>query len=714
MKKTLISTGVALALGAIALPAQTFATGGYWDKSDRSQGLKHHWRSKKGGHNGHWGNDSKYIATIDVDGIGDGGKSATGYVFNDRDRDGNFDHGERGIPGVMVSNGIEVVLTDRSGRYRFDESTYREDMNIFVSKPACFELPVDANNVPQFAYVHKEYGSAKEMVFGGLQPTGDLPKSINFPMVRGECKYKFSVAISGDPQPYSNIEVGYVRDTLAKELAERDDIEALVVEGDVMGDDLGLMPRFINNMSIINAPQYFVVGNHDLDFDADTDSDSSDSFRRIWGPNYYSFTIGKVHFVTLDNVQYPCDSTAPDGSIDPEGRWDFCANGKTYNGRITEEQLKWLENDLAYVPEDHLIILNYHIPTVSFIDQYAAKHSEDTIERLYNILGYYWENGEWTEGRPALALSGHTHTNEQFRPGEEFEGWSQASHKFPMPFPQIVAGAAAGSWWSGDFTDEQIPESYQRLGAPKGYYLLSFKGNKYKDEFKASGKAADKQMSLSFNSPDFRDWFGKIKAWYEAGAEGVPPVNTNNLGDNKMLPPTDLADTNLVINVWNGSRDSKVWVKFDDRKAVEAERTQRGEGEGVEESLDPFALRRQLNVLRYALKSTESDENQLWNGDLGDRSDGFELFSASMFKADSQRPSESWMWTVQSNHVWNVPVPADLEEGIHRVEVHTTDVHGNSYKESMLFEVRTPNELPDPADNDPTDEKYDRRVPSEL
>lgn len=714
MKKTLISTGVLLAVGAATTPAQTLATDGIWEKADRSQRSKHQWHTKKSDRHGGWRNDTKYVATIDIDGAGKGGKSVDGYVFHDRNRDGNFNHGERGIPGVMVSNGIDVVVTDRRGRYHFDESLYRSDMNIFVSKPACYELPVDANNVPQFAYVHKEQGSAKQMVFGGLEPTGNLPESINFPMVRGNCKYDFSVAISGDPQPYSNIEVGYVRDTVAKELAERDDLEALIVEGDVMGDDLGLMPRFINNMSVIGVPQYFVTGNHDLDFDADSDADSSDSFRRIWGPNYYSFTIGKVHFVVLDNVQYPCDSAAPDGSIDPAGRWDFCNDGKTYNGRLSEEQLQWLENDLAYVPDDHLIILNYHIPTVSFIDQYAAKHSEDTIERLYNILGYYLHDGGWTQGRPALALSGHTHTNEQYRPGEQFEGWGQASHNFPIPFPQIVTGAAAGSWWSGDFTDEQIPESYQRLGAPKGYYLLKFKGNKYEDEFKASGKPADKQMSLSFNSPGFRSWFNKIKVWYDAGAEGIPPVNVNNLGDAKMLEPADLVATNLVVNVWNGSRDSKVWVKFDDRKAVEAERTQRGEGEGVEETLDPFALRRQLNVLRYALKSTESDQNQIWNGDLGDRSDGFELFSASMFKGNSQMPSEPWMWTVQSNHVWTVPVPDDLDEGIHRVEVYTTDVHGKSYKDSTLFEVRAPNELVDPIDNDPTDEKYDRRVPSEL
>jgi hypothetical protein len=166
--------------------------------------------------------------------------------------------------------------------------------------------------------------------------------------------------------------------------------------------------------------------------------------------------------------------------------------------------------------------------------------------------------------------------------------------------------------------------------------------------------------------------------------------------------------------MWNGSRDSQVWVQFDERDELMAERTQMGEGEGVLESLDPYALRRQLNVLRFALKSTERDENQLWNGTLGDRSDGFELWNASLYKADSQSLLDEWLWTDQSNHIWNIPVPADLEEGIHQVKVRTVDVHGQEARESLLFEVRTPNTLTDPIDNDPTDEKYDRQLPSEL
>jgi len=81
-----------------------------------------------------------------------------------------------------------------------------------------------------------------------------------------------------------------------------------------------------------------------------------------------------------------------------------------------------------------------------------------------------------------------------------------------------------------------------------------------------------------------------------------------------------------------------------------------------------------------------------------------------MFRADNQIPLEDWMWTMQSNHVWTVPVPTDLAEGVRRVRVYTRDVHGQEYADSMLFEIRDPNESEDPKDNDPTDEKYDRQL----
>jgi hypothetical protein len=45
------------------------------------------------------------------------GQQATGIVFHDTNGNGVRDSAERGLPGVLVTNGLNVVQTDADGRY---------------------------------------------------------------------------------------------------------------------------------------------------------------------------------------------------------------------------------------------------------------------------------------------------------------------------------------------------------------------------------------------------------------------------------------------------------------------------------------------------------------------------------------------------------------------------------------------------------------------
>ena len=484
-----------------------------------------------------------YKATIETVGASLDTKMVTGKVFKDRNINGVMDQGERGINNVMVSNGRDVVTTNKHGYY---ELPAFDGMTVFITKPANYDIPVDEDNIPQFFYHHLPEGSP-ELRFGGLDATGPLPDMINFPLIKNKRhkrnKKNFKMIIIGDTQPYSNNEVGYVRDTLAKEFAAMNmkDVEGIIVEGDVLGDDLGLYPRFKQILSVANAPQYYVPGNHDLDFDAPTDENSFDTFKREWGPAYYSFDIGDVHFITLDNVQYPC--------LNHDGEHGFCDTSDTYNGYVTEQQMEWLANDLALVPMDKLVVLNMHIPIISFIDSGSNKHQTDNAGDIYRLL----------EGRPALALSGHTHTLEHFEPGEGARPDIAGLDIPATPFPQIITGAGCGSWWSGDFDDDGVPMSYQRLGAKRGFMVFEFEGNTFKDSFKATGEPAEKQIAVSMLTPTFADWYAQLLDWLRAGADGIPPVNVNDLEDNMIIPLDELYGTTLTANVWNGSSATKVW-----------------------------------------------------------------------------------------------------------------------------------------------------------
>lgn len=251
----------------------------------------------------------------------------TGTVFNDLNKNGQQDAGEPGIQGVMVSDGMNVVLTDAKGGYELPTPSEEDAMNgisIFVTKPAGYQVPVNEDMVPQFYYHHKPAGSplsvhGRPFRYGGLPPTGPLPEAINFPLAETEDVQTFKIIVAGDSQTYSSNEVGYLRDSLVKDVAGMDGLQALFVDGDIMGDELSHYPRYKNVMSLTNIPTYYGAGNHDVDYDSPSYPHSHDTFKREMGPNYYSYDIGQVHFVVMDDIYYPC---TPDMNMD--GLHSFC------------------------------------------------------------------------------------------------------------------------------------------------------------------------------------------------------------------------------------------------------------------------------------------------------------------------------------------------------------------------------------------------------
>ena len=608
--------------------------------------------------------DATYLGSVEAIPGGAAAETASGTVFVDTNRNSKLDNGETGVPGVLVSNGREVVITGTDGRY---ELPAYDDMNVFITKPAGYATPVSEDMIPQFTYVHKVAGSA-DLRFGGLLPTGPLPQAINFPLIEDKVGDDFQCLVFGDTQPYSNQEVSYVRQTVGKLLANRDNsaTQCLLFEGDVMGDDLSLYPRFKKIVATGGVPQYYVAGNHDLDFDAKTDADSFDTFRREFGPEYYSFDIGQVHFVVLDDVRYPCNG------VDAHAFCDLAAK-PSYNGVISERQLEWLKNDLAHVPEDKLIVLNAHIPFVTYTDATAQKHQVDNLDKLYTLIG----------DRPALGLSGHTHTTEQILPGEHFKGWQEATGTGPAKFHQIVTGAVSGSWWAGDLNASGVPHGTQRLGSPRGYYVLDFSGADYVDTYMTFEGTEKDQLHVSFNTPRFRDWAEKLISYtnlYDVPSDITPPVTINDLGDMDMLTQADLADTTyLAINVWNGSKDSKVSFTIDGGPATDAVRTQKGDGEEVLDGptfADPLALARQSTNGRQAIRSTSG----------GDETAGYQTWTGVSWTGIAG-PFQTWMLTTKSSHLWRAELPRDLPVGVHTLTVTTTDRYGRSYTLSKTFEV---------------------------
>lgn len=553
-----------------------------------------------------------------------------GVVYWDQNKDSKLDKNEPGIPNVCVSNGREVVKTDSLGRYTLPAY---DEMVIFVTKPADYDFHLNENNIPQFSYIHQPDGSPSEIKkYQGISPTGALPQSINFPLIKAHHSQNFNAIIMGDTQVYNDMEIGYLRDSVVKELTESDAAFALTL-GDNVGDDLSLYPRLKSVLKGMNLPVFMVPGNHDLNFDSSDDAHSFDTFKREFGPTYYSFNYGKVHFIVLDSIYYP----SPVFSSETR---------KTYHGEIDSQQIEWLRNDLSHVPYDHLVVLNMHIPLVSFVDRASSQHQIRNREQIYSILS----------GRKVLALAGHTHTTEQFLPGTMEDGWGQA-----IPFHEMIIGAACGSWWTGDFDENGIPYSFEKCGAPRGYMNFKFVGNSYESWFKATGKGNKEQMGLSFLSPSFQKWFDQLNAWLKENPQTRstnPPVNLNDLPDQGILKVSELQDTTFVANVWNGRSDMEVFCRFDNAKPVKAIRSKT--------LCDPFALRQQLSVLRFSI--------------------GFKIFN-SQYGPAAPQPLAGLLAT-SSTHIWGCPMPVDLKPGIHQVEVKVINHEGKQvYKDTKVFEV---------------------------
>jgi hypothetical protein len=381
--------------------------------------------------------------------------TATGVVFEDRNGNGRRDPGEPGIAGVRVSNQRDVTRTDRQGRWRLGTTN---DTIFFVVKPRGYRVPVDADNIPRFYYVHKPGGSPASR-FPGVAPTGPLPASIDFPLRRQREPDRFSALFFGDTQPRDLREVDYIARSVVEPLIGRENDKAFgVTLGDIVFDDLSVLEPLAKTIGLIGIPWYYVLGNHDINFDAPDDEHSDETWARVFGPNYYSFEHGPVHFVSLDNVVWFGAGNVPEG----RGR---------YRAGLGDTQLNWLREDLKFVPKDKLVVLMMHIPMTEIEDR----------QKLYDLLA----------DRPyTLSVSAHTHMQEH-RFITEADGWRRRE-----PHHHVINVTTCGSWWSGAPDALGIPLTTMRDGAPHGYAVFTFDGREYRIEYRAAGRDANYQMNI--------------------------------------------------------------------------------------------------------------------------------------------------------------------------------------------------------------------------
>ena len=103
---------------------------------------------------------------------------------------------------------------------------------------------------------------------------------------------------------------------------------------------------------------YTAPGNHDW-YQSDTDtSPSIEEFKNIFGPTRISFDRGDMHIVVMNNV-YTVGNKAQ----------------SNYEAGFTEEEFKWLQNDLSHVDKSKGVVLCVHIPFRNGAASGGANHN---------------------------------------------------------------------------------------------------------------------------------------------------------------------------------------------------------------------------------------------------------------------------------------------------------------------------------------------------
>ena len=385
--------------------------------------------------------------------------TARGVVFNDLNGNGKRDAGEPGLPKVLVSNQQEVVATNGTGAWSLP---VRDDCIFFVIKPRGWMPPVSDQKLPHFYYIHKPKGSPKTR-FTGVEPTGPLPESIDFPLVPQPEPEKLKYHFFGDTQSRNIKELEYMaRDTIPELVGT--EAKFGVTLGDILFDDLSLFEAHNSIVALVGIPWWNVIGNHDLNFDAPDDKTSDETFERIYGPPYHAFQWGPVNFVVLDNVMW--------GGAKNSG------GSGSYTGGLGNQQITFLENLLPHFPEDQMLMLMMHIPLKS---SEAPLNPNSDYRRLFRLI----------EKRPyTMSISGHTHWHAHMYL-EEKDGW-----KGKKPHHHVVNVTVCGSWWRGEPDELGIPHSLGRDGAPRGYSTITFDGNQAIVDYKASRRPADYQLRI--------------------------------------------------------------------------------------------------------------------------------------------------------------------------------------------------------------------------
>ena len=395
----------------------------------------------------------------------------------------------RPVEGVVVSDGYECTKTDASGAYQL--ASGKNHGYVFMSIPSGYTVKTEGGRPMFHNYVDK---------------SSIAPERADFMLFEDPDQDKHTMVVMGDIHLAARNNDADQFQTFVNDLNTYMSSNSSVkfyglTLGDLAWDQYWIpngydLTHYLKDIAKVNTTVFNTIGNHDHEQYAAGDFNTVSVYKKVVGPTYYSFNIGRIHYVAIDDIE--CTNTG--------------SGNRTYNTKVVNEVLDWLRKDIDQIGKDTPVVISMHSPVYNETGGNRLANSETMLSIL--------------AGRKTHILSGHTHIMYNVEKEDHFE------HN---------AGAVCATWW---WTGKETPGIHISTdGTPGGYLLFNVDGTDFSWQFKPTGKSITHQFR-TFDRNEIHITAEKY----------TPSASEEHAADFiKMAGEYSKASTanEVLINVWN-------------------------------------------------------------------------------------------------------------------------------------------------------------------
>ena len=402
------------------------------------------------------------------------------------------------VKDVVVSDGYQVTKTDADGIYQL--ASEKKHKYVFISIPSGYTVKMNGSQPVFFQYLVNS-PSVKERADFTLYEDSSQDKHTM--IVMGDIHL---AARNNDANQFAN----FINDVNSYISANSSTKFYGLTLGDLAWDQYWIsngydLTHYMKDIAKVNAMVFNTIGNHDHEQMAAGDFNTVEVYKRVVCPTYYSFNIGKVHYVSIDDIECTNPGTG----------------SRTYNTKVVNEVLDWLRKDIAEIAPTTPVVISMHSPVYNETGTNRLTNSNTMLSIL--------------DGRQTHIMSGHTHIMYNVEKDDHFE------HN---------AGAVCATWW---WTGKETPGIHMSTdGTPGGYLIFNVDGTEFNWQYKATGKPITHQ----FRTFDRNEIHITAEKYVPSASETFAADFLKMVGDYSKASTAN----EVLINVWDYDTSWKVEV----------------------------------------------------------------------------------------------------------------------------------------------------------